>query len=333
MKHVVVQSDLHESDIRPAKLLSRFREISIEESRCFFGDPAGLVDVDCPACAAKEKSEVFDKDGFHYLQCAECGSVYVSPRPSADQLGDYYCHSRAAQYRAEHLSQATEQARRVHILRSNVSWLGWILEEAGSSRSGRYADLGTNYPVIFEEIGRLHLFDELFSIGPLEGVAEACREAGAEVSGGPVDDLCALSAFEQLEHQFSPFDYLHSAREMLSPGGMIFATTRTISGFDLRVLWDKAPYIYVPEHLNLMSIEGIGRLYERLGFEVVELSTPGQLDVEFVQRAAELDPSIRLPNFIDYLLHQRDRRALADFQEFLQKHRLSSHVRVAGKKE
>lgn len=71
---------------------------------------------------------------------------------------------------------------------------------------------------------------------------------------------------------------------------------------------------------------------ERAGLELIELSTPGHLDVELVLHAVRQDPSIRLPSFVEYLLEQRDALAHLDFQEFLQKHRLSSHVRVAARK-
>ena len=114
---------------------------------------------------------------------------------------------------------------------------------------------------------------------------------------------------------------------------MLFFTTKTISGFDLQMLWDKTPYIFVPEHLNLLSIDGLNLLIERSGFGLIELSTPGQLDVELVQLAAKEDPSIKLPSFVSYLLNHRDAEAKEDFQEFLQKHRLSSHVRVAAVKK
>jgi hypothetical protein len=88
----------------------------------------------------------------------------------------------------------------------------------------------------------------------------------------------------------------------------------------------------VPEHLNLLSVEGVSILLEAAGFEVVELSTPGQLDLELVTQAVEQDPTIELPPFIDYLIHQRGDLAHEEFQTYLQKHRLSSHVRVAARK-
>ena len=141
-----------------------------------------------------------------------------------------------------------------------------------------------------------------------------------------------MSAFEKLEHQHAPLDFLVGLRDRLNPGGFLFLTTRTCSGFDLQMLWDKAPYIFVPEHLNLLSIAGLERLVQTSEFELVELSTPGQLDVELVLQACAADPSIALPRFIQTLLADRGPLAHQDFQAYLQKHRLSSHVRIALRK-
>jgi len=88
----------------------------------------------------------------------------------------------------------------------------------------------------------------------------------------------------------------------------------------------------VPEYLNVLSIEGFTRLVARCGLELIEFSTPGHLDLQLVQHAARQDPSIRLPSFVQYLIDNRDTLAHEDFQAFLQKHRLSSHVRVAARK-
>ncbi|MCH7960578.1 MAG: hypothetical protein IID08_10615 [Candidatus Hydrogenedentes bacterium] len=71
-------------------------------------------------------------------------------------------------------------------------------------------------------------------------------------------------------------------------------------------------------------------MVSRAGLDLVELSTPGQLDVELVLHATRDDRDIGLPRFIRYLLEERGEEAHADFQAFLQKHRLSSHVRVAA---
>lgn len=330
MKHIVVMSDMKAADIRPPALLSRFRQVSITESEKFF-DRARLVDIDCPACRSRDKAEAFAKNGFAYAQCAECASVFVSPRPPEQDLTNYYENSQAGKYR-EFLSHETADARRLHVLRSRMAWVGRIFDETGNSAARSYADIGTAHPFVLDEVRRLQLFDHLYSVDPSfdfdddSGASEVSREDTA------LEGLGAVTAFEQLEHQFSPREFLRSVHDMLVDGGILFLTTRTISGFDLQVLWDQTPYIFVPEHLNLLSIEGITQMLEESGFRFLELSTPGQLDVELVQRATSEDPSIELPRFVKYFLEERGTETHADFQSFLQKNRLSSHVRIAAQK-
>ena len=334
MKRVVVRGELRGEDIRPPALLSKFRELSIEESQIYLRDPSKSVDVPCPACECAEKRPVFVKNGFQYNRCPECRSVFVSPRPSAQALAEYYTNSRAGKFRVEHFSRETAEARRVHILRSRINWVGQVFDQAATLDKRGYADIETIFPLIFSEVRSTGLFDAYYSINPPPLAEADCIANGATVWRGASlqEELGVVTAFEQLGHQFSPFDLVKSAHDMLTQGGVFFLTTRTISGFDLQVLWDKTPYIFVPEHLNLLSIDGISILISRAGFSLLELSTPGLLDVELVLQAIQADPTLNLPSFIAYLLNHRGASTHADFQTFLQRHRLSSHVRVAAKK-
>jgi len=329
MKRVVVSTGLTAAEIRPPALMTEFKRLSIADAAEFFGDPEKLVDVACPACDATSREAVFRKQEFLYNQCHQCGSLYVSPRPSREALSRYYRESRASRFRVEHFSRDTAKARRYHLLNAHAAWMGQLFDEAGNPDAKAYGDYETHSPQIFDEIRALKLFAPLHAIEPL---LQPEGDHAEEVLIGPVEGLGALSAFEKLEHQFSPYSFVNDLRESIAPGGLLFLTTRTISGFDLQVLWGKTPYIFVPEHLNLLSIEGLQTLLSRCGLDVVEMSTPGQLDVQFVLHALEQDPSIKVPPFIDYLLRKRDSLAHQDFQDYLQKHRLSSHVRVAAKR-
>jgi hypothetical protein len=330
MKHVVVTQELHEADIRPPTLLSEFKRLSVQDAKRFFGNRTKLVEVEPPSTGEGASTFAFEKDGFRYNVAQDCGSLYVSPRPARAALAEYYRSSEASAYRVRHYAKETAEARRRHLLRSHANWMGRLYDEHGNPDARSYVDIGTNSPAIFDEVRRLGLYDKLYSLNPLPGLEAECESRGVTILREPIRDAGAVTAFQQLESQFSPLELVKSACDMLAVGGLFFMTTRTISGFDLQVLWDKTPYLFVPEHLNLLSIEGMKRLIARAGLHTVELSTPGQLDVELVYHAARNDATIELPRFIRYLLDQRDDLAHADFQEFLQKHRLSSHVRVAA---
>lgn len=332
MKHAVVSTGLHDADIRPAPLLSEFKRLSIDSAREYFGDPGARLAVNCPACESADAVPAFEKQGFQYVRCGACESVYVSPRPSRESLKDFYQTSPASRYRVEHFSRETAEARRRHLLRAHAQWMSRLCDELHAPAPGRHLDIGTSSPVLFEELQAIALFESSTTLWPLPGLETEFAGAQVAVAEDGAKGFSAVTAFEQVEHQFSPFDLVREAFDRLAPGGLFFFTTRSISGFDLQVLGGRAPYIFVPEHLNLLSVEGLERLIERSGFRLVELSTPGQLDVELVLRAIADDPSIELPPFADYLLRHRGADAHSDLQELLQKHRLSSHVRVAAQK-
>jgi hypothetical protein len=107
-------------------------------------------------------------------------------------------------------------------------------------------------------------------------------------------------------------------------------TARSGSGFDVQVLWEHADVTPL-EHLNLISVEGLERAIEHSGFEIVELSTPGQLDVQVVDRARKERGTV-LPRFLDYLLAHRDALCHEKLQDFIQEQRLSSHMRLIARK-
>ena len=326
--HTVLSSGLRDADIRPPDLLNEFRRLSVRDAAVLFpGD--SLAPAPCPACGKDDPRPAFTREGFTYQSCGQCRSVYVSPRPTEAALRLYFAESEASRFRVAQLSEKTAAQRRRHQLRTNALWMGQVAEAQGLPPGPNYADFRTHAPALFDEVAALNHFGSLYAIEPLYALGHSCAVPVTLESVPPLD---TASAFEKLEHQFSPLHFLESIGARMKPGGLLFLTTRTSSGFDLQLLGGRAPYIFVPEHLNLLSTQGIERLLQRSAFELVELSTPGQLDVELVLQACADDPSIVLPPFFSELLARRDRLAHGDFQAFLQKHRLSSHVRVAARK-
>ncbi len=327
-KHTVLSSGLHDADIRPPALLNEFKRLSLRDAAHFLGEESTWEAVACTACGQDVPSPAFVKEGFPYTQCDHCSSLYVNPRPRVADVTRYYADSEAIRYRVAQFSEASASQRRIHLARSRAAWIAQVVDTHLELAEPTYGDWEPYSAAILEEVaeqGRLGACIGIAPQVPLEGVTGvALAEA--------LPPLDAVSAFEKLEHQSAPGQFLRTLRDRLKPGGLLFLTTRTCSGFDLQVLWDKAPYIFVPEHMNLLSIEGLELLLQRCGLELIELSTPGQLDVELVLQALAADPTVVLPPFAKPLLTQRGPLAHQDFQAFLQKHRLSSHVRLVARR-
>jgi SAM-dependent methyltransferase len=210
-----------------------------------------------------------------------------------------------------------------------------VLETAGvhQQEDGHLVDFYTKYPAYLEELKTKGSFSRIFVRKPAVSVEELIASGGFEVVDA-IDDgtISVVAAFEVIERLFDPLAFMQHIHRLLRPGGLVFLTTLSISGFDLSLLREKARNLLPPTHLTLPSYEGIHKLVERGGFSLVEFSTPGQLDVALVLDALQRDPDIALPPVIDSALRRRGENVHEDLQDFLQKANLSSHVWVAAQK-
>jgi len=79
--------------------------------------------------------------------------------------------------------------------------------------------------------------------------------------------------------------------------------------------------------MNLFSMHGLITILGRNDLKILELSTPGNLDVDIVSNRFAEDNGILVHRFIEKILHGDD-KVKFEFQRFLQENRLSSHVRI-----
>lgn len=330
---------MKEEEIRPVALFNRYLEAAREDIGTFFSDQGKFVSIDCPACGCRDQEWAFDKLGFQYQTCLDCGSLFLSPRPRPEAFDHYFKEGKSVKFWSTDFYRETAEARREKIFRPRAELVKEIMDMEPPTRREVFVDVGSGYGIFLEEVHRQEIFQKVIGIERAPNMASVCREKQFQVIEKSVEDVLPnqvqanlATSFEVLEHVFSPVDFLRSLRNILADNGIVLFTTLTISGFDLQVLWDRSKSIYPPHHINLISVEGMHRLVESAGFEVMEISTPGNLDVDIVINAVKEDPSIEIPRFARYLIQQRDERTHQEFQALLQRNRLSSHIRCIARK-
>jgi len=329
---------MKERDIRPQDLFDEYLELARRDVDLYFGDHDLFTSADCPACEHGETSQSFVKFGFKYVTCLACGSLFNSPRPPQRMMDRYIRESESVKFWASRFYKETESSRRERLFAPRAELVHKVARSYGLTGT-TFADVGSGYGVLLQEIARVDGFDEVIGIEPAPDLAQVCRDKGFRVVEKLAEDMepgeisaGVITSFEVLEHLYEPGKFLEGIWSMLQPGGVLLLTTLTCSGFDIQLLREHSKSIYPPHHISLMSVDGIEQLVKRCGFDLLELTTPGRLDVDIVYNIVAQDPSIELPRFAKQIIHNSADDVKANFQEFLSNNRLSSHIRVIARK-
>lgn len=333
MKNIVIFDEYNEIDFKPSDLLHKYIELTKKDVGTFLIAGQDLKDVSCPGCNGEKAAPAFAKFGLSYVECLNCHTLYISPRPSDAVLNRYYSQSSARRFWHEEILKATLKKRQEKIVKPRFEW---IAESVGEYLAGaeHFIDINTDQYGYIEELAKTDLFKHKALINPFITLDEVRCGVSIEPVNIPWWDVemdnqvDLISIFEVVDRTSDVNALLAKINRMLKKGGLCFVTATLISGFDLQILWDKAENLYPPDRLNVFSVEGLKTLFERHGFEALEFSTPGILDVEIVINAVRHDHEIKLPRFIEYLLEARDQGTKLSFQEFLQAALLSSYGRV-----
>lgn len=330
---------LRESEIRPADLMAR-------QAAYFEADVARLrvraeefVEVRCPACGSGDRFPRFEKSGFSYVTCEACGTLYLTPRPTPAVLHDYYRTSDNYRFWAEHIFPASEDARRERIFRPRVERIVAFCERYGTGRN-LLIEVGAGFGTFCQELSRAGIFGKVLAVEPTPDLAARCRERGIDVIERPIEEVDTndlppadvIASFETIEHLFDPGAFIAACERNLRPGGLLVLSCPNGRGFDVVVLEERSDTVDA-EHLNCFTPSSLTQLVERYGLEVLEVMTPGQLDVDLVRRAVETGAwDSRSSPFLHQVLVEEGDRLADAFQSFLAEHQLSSHLWLVARR-
>ena len=202
-------------------------------------------------------------------------------------------------------------------------------------------DIGAGHGVFLEEWKKVDTETHLLAVEPSDIMAKICRQKGFEVVESMLEDLPdeigdagLVSSFEVLEHVFDPLDFVSALARVAGKKGHVFLSTLCVDGFDIQTLWQDSKSISPPHHLNFVSIEGFKKLFDRAGMEIIDISTPGKLDLDIVgnylkEHSKASETSLFGSRFIERLNSHPE--LATKFQTFLADNLLSSHVWIFGR--
>lgn len=330
---------MKEKDIRPKELFQEYLRLSAEDVARIF-DMARAEPRHCPSCGGADHEPAFEKNGFQFCRCRDCGSLFVNPVPPPDQFDAYYRDGRASAYWAEVFMPAVIEQRRAAIVAPRARRIAELCAAAACSPRD-VLDVGAGHGIFLQEWRRAQPDAMLLAVEPNAAAADFCRANGIEVFEGPLDQVTPdwhesadlVTCFEVIEHVPDVHAFVRAIWRLVRPGGAAVVTTLVVDGFDIQLLWERSKSVSPPHHINFASIDGAVRLFQRAGFTQIEVLTPGELDTDIVLNALAdgiIGPE-ELSRF-ESLLLSRGETVLRNFQKFLAENQLSSHCWIMARK-
>lgn len=305
--------------------------------------PGELEEVGaCPGCggipAGVEHADLADRSEhvpgrWNFLRCADCDSLFLSPRPTKEAISKAYA--------ASYYTHESGLARNEEDNGTSVAWRlanGYLNSRYGcrrqsATRLGRWV-----LPLLVPIRQQLDFFyrhlprpaGRLLDVGCGNGAfLLRAREAGWNVQGIEPDPVAAGQALAAglsihardisacgapsggfdvvtlshvLEHLHDPASMLASCRDLLRPGGMLWLATPNIQGVGHRAYASAWFPLEPPRHLFLSSARQLETMCRAAGFRRVRFLRRGRVGTGLVRVCAARARQLGIATLPDWLV-------------------------------
>ena len=326
---------MKEEEIRKREIHNKYIELSAKDVEVYFNDPSVFIDINCPACNARDSEISINKNNFDYHLCKNCETLYVNPRPPVKDLNKYYTESPSATYWVNEFFLPVAEARREKMFKPRAEYVANYFKTRETLHVG---DIGAGFGIFLEELIKIKPEYKVTAIEPSNEMAEICRGKRLNVIPQAIEDVDhskysfdILTSFELFEHLFDPSAFLKTIYNLLNPGGYIILTTLNGLGFDIQINWEKSKSISPPHHLNFFNPWAVKLLMEKIGFNNIIIETPGVLDWDIVEgnyNKEEINPGRLWKTVSKYT----NKKAKLELQKWITDNKMSSHMRIIAQK-
>lgn len=325
---------MKEEEIRKRSVFNTYLELVEKDVKTFFNFKS-FTETRCPACESSNFVVEFEKLGFQYASCKICLTLWVNPRPRFEVLNEFYARSPSTNFWVNNFFKPVAEVRREKIFKPRAEYISNLLN---AQKKNIVGDIGAGFGLFLEELRKMIPNSYYVAIEPSVEMSKICVNKNIDVKcmcleeiKGMEESFDLLTAFELLEHLYNPTVFLETVYTLLKPGGYLFLTTLNGKGFDILLLWERSKSVAPPHHLNFFNIESVRLLVKKIGFEVVEISTPGKLDWDIVEGMIK-NEHVFIDRFWSLLVSEKSEKCKIELQDWISRNNLSSHMRILLKK-
>jgi SAM-dependent methyltransferase len=237
-----------------------------------------MESVACNNCGADDTRPLFQgKDRllngtqiFQDVRCQRCGLIYLNPRPTLDEITQYYPTEYEPFTRHEHLQSLSAR------INYRISFNKRRRIASRGLRPGRLLDIGSGSGDFLLEMRNAGWEVEGLDTSP--AACEVARTRGLDTFRGQLFDVPfpdqsfdLITMWDVLEHVHDPMAHLECICRLLKPTGRFVVTLPNPESLDLMVFEDFWAGLDFPRHLFVYPRKTLTAMIEKAGMEVVSV--------------------------------------------------------------
>lgn len=216
-----------------------------------------------------------NSQAFKISKCHNCGTGFLNPPPHEELLGNIYAKSGHALTAPVSLAKVLENERRFPNSTVDADRMVGYGKNLDVSSNGTALDVGSGYGFITKALREAdyvttsinpgeyenEVFEELNGFSPMPMMFESFH----------ADSKYGLVVMSQvLEHIVSPRVAVDKVAAMLERGGVFVCAVPNFQSVLVRTLGLKEnSCLWVPEHVNYFTCEGLCKMMEAAGLHIV----------------------------------------------------------------
>lgn len=226
-----------------------------------------MKEIQCIFCGIGSDQVVIEENGFKGRKCPQCGLIYISPRPSLNEIIDLYGHDDASISAETHISDAF--TKRLYA-RHNLGIIRQYIQR------GTLLEIGSGAGYFLDEALKAGFTPHGIEFNPIQAefirseLKLPCEQTPLQpgIFGGSKFDVvyhCDVSS-----HFFDPVQEFRNMHAVMKDNAFLIFETGNLGEVDVANL-RYVKYFQYPDHLFFFNPKNLETLLEMAGFEVVRI--------------------------------------------------------------
>ena len=226
-----------------------------------------MNEIKCIFCETESNHVVIEENGYKGKKCHQCGLIYISPRPSFDEIVDLYGHDDANISAKSHIS--ADYSKRLYA-RHHLRIIHLVV------KSGAILEIGAGAGYFLDEARKIGLDPYGLEFNPVQAnfirnkLNIPCEESPLSTSVFNGKKFDVVYHCDVISHLFDPISDFRKINELMKDDGFLIFETGNLGEVDQSYFKYFQQFQY-PDHLFFFSTDNLIDLLEKTDFQLIKI--------------------------------------------------------------